>query len=218
MKINKIWKVLALTLLICLTTVATASAIDGGNDDWPACGIHTIFTTSNYAHENLALVGVTYGGGSWWDWPTYTANSYNGWEITRLTAYTGAGGTGYTDVSTYPTGTTSLVHQIWMYYARSVKVELQKTECPSEVVCKPVWTGRWIITYLREGNDHWATKCNLYVPDFIYNENDAKLWRWSDEYIAELCSLPGEPQTWQGTYLYLQKEFKPAQCKVDDGA
>jgi hypothetical protein len=72
--------------------------------------------------------------------------------------------------------------------------------------CFTAWTGRWIMTYLREGEGHWVTKCMLYVPDFIDNEDDAQAWRWSDEYVADHCSLDDEPQTWQGIYLYTEKE------------
>jgi hypothetical protein len=73
--------------------------------------------------------------------------------------------------------------------------------------CYSQWTGRWIITYLRQGEGHWVTWCRLYVPDFINNEADAQAWRWSEEYIADHCSLDSEPQTWQGIYLYTQKEY-----------
>lgn len=90
--------------------------------------------------------------------------------------------------------------------------EMEKTfviyegkECES---CVPVWTGRWIITYQREGRGHWVTWCNLYVPIFVDNEKDARRWRWSEQYIADLCSLDCEPQTWQGNYLYVEKEMK----------
>jgi hypothetical protein len=68
-------------------------------------------------------------------------------------------------------------------------------------------TGRWIITYRRQGVGHYVTLCKLYVPDFIDNEKDARNWRWSDEYIADTCSLSDEPQTWQGEYLHLEKEY-----------
>jgi len=78
--------------------------------------------------------------------------------------------------------------------------------CSLGNTCAPAWTGRWVITYLREGDEHWVTWCQLYVPDFIDNESDARKWRWSDEYIAKNCSQPNEPQTWEGIYLYVQKE------------
>ena len=76
-----------------------------------------------------------------------------------------------------------------------------------ELVCYNQWTGRWIMTYLRTSEGHWVTKCQLYVPDFITNEQDAQNWSWSEEYIADQCSLDDEPQTWQGTYISTQKEY-----------
>ena len=72
--------------------------------------------------------------------------------------------------------------------------------------CFPDWTGHWLQTYLRVGYDHWVTKCVLYVPDFINNEKDAQAWRYSDEYLAEKCSLENEEPTWQGIYLHTEKE------------
>jgi hypothetical protein len=74
-------------------------------------------------------------------------------------------------------------------------------------------TGRYLITYLRKSEGHWITKCLLYVPDFIDNDQDAKKWRWSAEYIADHCSLPDEPQTWEGIYINLKKEMVPVECK-----
>ena len=82
----------------------------------------------------------------------------------------------------------------------------QSEVCVIDKFCYPDWTGRWLITYLREGDGHWVTWCQLYVPDFVDNELDAKEWRWSDEYIAENCSLIDEPQTWEGMYLHIQRE------------
>ncbi len=76
------------------------------------------------------------------------------------------------------------------------------------------WTGRWFITYLRKSEGHWVTWCQLYVPDFIDNELDAKNWRWSDEYIAEICSQPDEDQTWEGIYLNMRKEMIPVECEL----
>ena len=76
------------------------------------------------------------------------------------------------------------------------------------------WTGRYLITYLRKSEGHWVTWCQLYVPDFIDNDQEAKKWRWSDDYIADLCSLPDEPQTWEGDYIRLQKEMIPMECEL----
>lgn len=85
-------------------------------------------------------------------------------------------------------------------------------ECNKSVKCSK-WTGRWFITYLRTSEEHWVTKCKLYVPDFIDNDQDAMNWRWSEDYIAENCSLEGEPQTWTGEYISTRKEMIPALCK-----
>jgi len=74
-------------------------------------------------------------------------------------------------------------------------------------------TGRYYITYRRKSEGHWVTWCQLYVPDFIKNDKDAQKWRWSPEYIADLCSLPDEPQTWEGTYVGLTKETVPVDCE-----
>lgn len=76
------------------------------------------------------------------------------------------------------------------------------------------WTGRWFITYLRTSEDHWVTQCELYVPDFIDNEADAMKWRWSEDYIADNCSLENEPQTWEGIYLNTRKEMIPGPCPL----
>jgi hypothetical protein len=76
------------------------------------------------------------------------------------------------------------------------------------------WTGRWMITYLRISEGHWVTRCQLYVPEFIDNELDARNWRWSSEYIAKTCSLPDEPQTWEGIYFNFQQEMVPIDCKL----
>ena len=84
--------------------------------------------------------------------------------------------------------------------------------CNNVIHCPADTTGRWIITYLREGDGHWVTWCKLYVPEFIDNELDAQNWHWSDDVLADLCSLEDEPQTWQGTYMNLQKETKPGKC------
>ena len=73
-------------------------------------------------------------------------------------------------------------------------------------------TGRYFITYLRKSEGHWVTWCQLYVPDYIDNYQEAKKWRWSPEYIADLCSLPDEPQTWEGDYIRIQKEMVPVEC------
>ena len=76
------------------------------------------------------------------------------------------------------------------------------------------WTGRWLITYLRKSEGHWVTLCELYVPEFIDNDLDAKKWTWSPEYIAENCSLPGEAQTWEGTIINFRKETVPVPCRM----
>jgi len=75
-------------------------------------------------------------------------------------------------------------------------------------------TGRYYITYLRKSEGHWVTWCQLYVPASIDNLQEAKKWRWSPEYIADLCSLPDEPQTWEGEYIRLEKEMIPVECDL----
>ncbi len=74
-------------------------------------------------------------------------------------------------------------------------------------VCRAKWTGRWIITYHSNSPDHYVQVCQLYVPSFIDNEHDAQNWRWSPGYVADHCSLPDEPQTWQGTFISVRKEM-----------
>lgn len=74
-------------------------------------------------------------------------------------------------------------------------------------VCRSKWTGRWIITYHSSTPGHYVQVCQLYVPSFIDNEHDAQNWRWSPGYIADHCSLPDEPQTWQGTFISVRKEM-----------
>ena len=74
-------------------------------------------------------------------------------------------------------------------------------------VCKTKWTGRWLITYHSNSPDQYVKVCQLYVPSFIDNEHDAQNWRWSPDYIADHCSLPDEPQTWQGSFTSVRKEM-----------
>ncbi|NQS91276.1 MAG: hypothetical protein HQ574_02620 [Chloroflexi bacterium] len=92
------------------------------------------------------------------------------------------------------------------YVGQGSSLFAAEIECSSEIVCTSRWTGRWVITYHRECEGHCVTWCQLYVPDTIKNEQDAQNWRWSDEYIADNCSLADEPQTWKGVYLHLEKE------------
>jgi len=101
------------------------------------------------------------------------------------------------------------------YYTTSLEDILEYPQCGKDEGCVEKWTGRWMITYQREGRGHWVTWCNLYVPhvadangDGRVDAKEAKAWKWSNLYIAEQCSLDCEPQTWEGNYLYVKKEMK----------
>ena len=113
-------------LLVALVAVLVMAAVPQDTAyAWPSCGTYTVTTTRNYSDSD-AKIDVD----RLRNWPTIQAWGYNGWEITNITAFADHG---YKDSQNYPDGTTYAVNDVWMYYARSVKVTFEK-DCPPPVV------------------------------------------------------------------------------------
>ncbi|HDN59073.1 MAG TPA: hypothetical protein ENF20_03870 [Candidatus Marinimicrobia bacterium] len=128
---DKLKKRLPMTLLVVfvLSILLVGSVSARGNECGSGCGPPDCGTYVATSSD----VNVTITAG-YWDWPTVSAVSHNGWEITRISGYADHG---YKDTATFSAGTTEASNKMWMYYIRRYEVEITKSCAPKKVyVCK----------------------------------------------------------------------------------